>query len=102
MLNFIRPKSASLWAMSLVLPAAHLLLTVATRLDVMHTEGSWGWFLVFLVDLPVSLLFVRVSILDPLLVFGIGGTAWWFVINRLIVLGAQELLHAIHTSPSHR
>ena len=62
-----RLNSVTLLVLSLVLPAAHLLLTVATRLDVMHTEGSWGWFLVFIVDLPVSLTFLRLSSLDPLL-----------------------------------
>src|SRR5260370_13994356 len=50
-------------------------------------EGSWGGFLIFLVDLPASLLVLLLSN-----AFGIrtayalltGGTVWWFCIGILV------------------
>jgi hypothetical protein len=52
-----------------------------------HYEGSWGGFLIFLVDFPGSILPLLLSNalgignLHPLLVFG---TVWWFCIGILI------------------
>jgi hypothetical protein len=71
---------------SLVLPALHLALCAATKLGLLASEGSWGWFLVFLVDFPFSIaLLPLLKIADPLLVFGILGTAWWYLISRFVI-----------------
>jgi hypothetical protein len=75
---------------SLVLPALHLCLCVATRVGLLTSEGSWVWFLVFLVDFPFSILLLPLlKIADPLLVFGLLGTAWWFLINRVGMYGVR-------------
>jgi hypothetical protein len=75
---------------SLVLPALHLCLCVATRVGMLAAEGSWAWFLVFLVDFPFSILLLPLlKIADPLLVFGLLGTAWWFLISRVGVYGVR-------------
>jgi len=71
-------------AVSLVLPALHVCLCVATKVGLLASEGSWAWFLVFLVDFPFSILLLPLlKIADPLLVFGILGTAWWYLISRV-------------------
>ena len=41
-------------------------------------EGSWKWFLMFFVDLPISLLLVRIP-LPGLIVYGLWGTTWWYL-----------------------
>lgn len=82
------------WAapVSLVLPTLHLALCVATRAGWLTSEGSWGWFLVFLVDLPVSLLLLPLSkFADPLLLFGSVGTAWWFLVGNIFSHGIKRL-----------
>jgi hypothetical protein len=69
---------------ALVLPALHLGLCVATKAELLASEGSWGWFPVFFVNFPFSVLLLPLlKIADPLLVFGILGTAWWYLIGRL-------------------
>lgn len=79
-------------AVALVLPSLHLGLCVATKMGLLASEGSWGWFLVFLVDFPFSIaLLPLVKIADPLLVFGVLGTAWWYLISRLAIYGVGRL-----------
>jgi hypothetical protein len=69
---------------SVVLPALHVVVCVATEARLLASEGSWGWFLVFLIDFPFSLMLLPLlNPIDPLLVFGILGTAWWYLISRL-------------------
>ena len=73
-------------AVSFVLPALHLGLCVATKMGLLPSEGSWGWFFVFLVDFPFSFVLLPLGkIADPLLVFGILGTAWWYLISRFAI-----------------
>src|SRR5262245_7894850 len=77
---------------SLVLPTLHVGLCLATKAGRLAFEGSWGWFLVFVVDFPLSILLLPfLKIADPLLVFGILGTAWWYLISRLGVYCAGRL-----------
>ena len=79
---------------SLVLPALHLCLCVATRIGLLASEGSWAWFLVFLIDFPFSILLLPLlKIADPLLVFGLLGTTWWFLISRLGVYGVRRTVN---------
>ncbi len=54
-----------------------------------HAEGGWGGFLVFVVDLPISILLVRLSnamSLGSPIALLIGGTVWWFGLGILIVM----------------
>jgi hypothetical protein len=76
---------------SLVLPALHVCLCVATKVGLLASEGSWGWFLLFLVDFPFSIVLLPLlKIADPLLVFGILGTAWWYLISRFGIYCARR------------
>jgi hypothetical protein len=75
---------------SLPLPVMHLALCVVTQL-VRHTE-TWPWLLPYAVDLPLSLVLVPLSDrIPPLVVFGVLGTAWWYVINRVAVAVAVRV-----------
>lgn len=77
---------------SLGLPALHACLCVATRGGLLPSEGSWGWFVIFLIDFPFSILLLPLqNIADPLLVFGILGSAWWYLISRLGIYCAKRL-----------
>lgn len=79
-------------AVSLVLPALHLGLCLATQKGLLASEGSWGWFLVFLLDLPLSMaLLPLLKIADPFVVFSVLGTAWWYLISRLAVYAVARL-----------
>jgi hypothetical protein len=78
---------------SLVLPVLHVCLCVATKVGLLPSEGSWGWFLVFLIDFPFSVVLLPLlKIADPLLVFGVLGTAWWYLISRVGIYGAGRLV----------
>ncbi len=77
-----------------VLPALHLLLCIATRTGLLPSEGSWAWFLVFLVDFPFSILLLQLlNVVDPLLVFGILGTLWWYLVSRLLLYCVKRVRH---------
>jgi hypothetical protein len=66
-----------------VAPAAHLCLCFAVELGLYQAEGSWAWFLVYLVDYPFSILLLPVANqAGYMLAFGVGGTLWWYVLSR--------------------
>ena len=82
----------SIWRPSvalLVLPAIHLAMCVYIQLS--PSEGGWWWFPAFLVDLPFSILlmFVNYIVPSPLIVFGVLGTLWWYLIG----VGARCLFY---------
>jgi hypothetical protein len=63
-------------------------------------EGSWGGFLIFLVDLPVSvpaLLLSNVLVIRTEYVLLVVGTAWWFCIGVLI----SKLFTWLSTKPKN-
>ena len=73
----------------------HLALCAVTGLEVFPSEGSWRWFLPFLADFPFSILLLPLlKIAPPLLVFGVLGTLWWYLINRLAVYCVERLLQS--------
>ena len=64
----------------------HLFLCIATGAGAFHSEGSWAWFVVFLIDFPFSVLLLpALRIAPPLLVFGVLGTGWWYLITLVVV-----------------
>jgi hypothetical protein len=64
----------------LPLPLLHIALCLWAQL--IPSEGSWGWFFIFALDFPFSVLLLRATdVAPPLLVFGILGTLWWLLIN---------------------
>ncbi len=79
-------KSRLRWAVTLVLPVLHLCLCLAIALDIYASEGSWAGFLLYLIDYPFSILLLpAANVAGYLLVFGVGGTMWWYVISRICV-----------------
>jgi hypothetical protein len=66
----------------LVLPVSHLVLCLVVQVNA--TSGSWSWFPLFLIDLPVSSLLIRIESLPSLVTFGIFGTIWWYFVAILI------------------
>jgi hypothetical protein len=66
----------------LVLPVSHLVLCLAVQVNA--TLGSWSWFPVFLIDFPFSFLLIRIEFLPPIVIFGIFGTLWWYVLAIVI------------------
>jgi hypothetical protein len=58
----------------------------------MPSEGSWRWFPAFLVDLPFSLLLIELpESVPPLVVYGVLGSLWWYLIALLIIKGFNKL-----------
>ena len=67
----------------LMLPALHVIVCIIVQFS--PSEGSWQWFPVFLVDLPISVLLMFLGYLLPgWAVLGIFGTLWWYFISALI------------------
>jgi hypothetical protein len=59
----------------------HFLVCIAISLGAVASEGSWKWFIPFLMDFPASILFLPLQgVLPNLLVFGVLGSAWWFLL----------------------
>jgi hypothetical protein len=67
-----------------VLPALHLCFCLFIQFS--DFEGSWGWFLAFLVDFPFSvLLFPWGKYFSALVCFGVFGTLWWLLLSWLLM-----------------
>jgi hypothetical protein len=57
------------------------------------TEGSWGGFIVYLFDLPLSIPLTLVAQRlggDGALI--VGGTLWWFCVGAALSKGARFLI----------
>jgi hypothetical protein len=85
-----------------VLPLIHFGLCIWMAVSLLDSQTeNWGWFPIFVIDLPFSILLLRIANLGSsfneygaqaysLLVFGLGGSAWWLLINVFLVrLGAK-------------
>jgi hypothetical protein len=57
---------------------AHALL--ARVIYSQHFEGSWGGFLLFIVDFPASLLFLVPGLSGSWLAMTVIGGAWWYFV----------------------
>jgi hypothetical protein len=65
-----------------ILPVLHLCLVVAIATELLEFEGSWGWFLVYLIDLPFSILLLFLGhYAGPEILFGVLGTLWWYFLS---------------------
>ncbi len=48
-------------------------------------EGSWGGFVLFVIDFPISLLLMLLPFKwDQWVLFGIFGSLWWYILGVLI------------------
>lgn len=77
---------------------AHVIFYVAVLSQ--HYEGSWGGFLIFIVDFPVSFLLLTplpVSTDVAMFIMLIAGTIWWFFIGVLLAPLVQDIVTAIVT-----
>ena len=68
----------------LALAALNLLLTFLVYRE--HFEGSWGGFVLFCLDFPISLLSFLPVGWNQWLFFFIVGPAWWYFVGMLIVV----------------
>jgi hypothetical protein len=69
--------------LSWILFATHLALVFGILEQ--HFEGSWGGFLLFLLDFPVSLLSFLPVGWASWFFFGVIGSLWWYVIGIVAV-----------------
>lgn len=73
------------------LPLAHIALCVATLLG--SSEGSWGWFVVFLADFPFSILVLPVAnVVGPFPAFVTLGSLWWYGLSRVLLFLLRKVL----------
>jgi hypothetical protein len=93
-MGFERPARA----LALILPAFHLSLCVAIGTGLLRFEGSWGGFLIFLIDLPFSILLLPLfAVADNVLVLAIFGTGWWYLVSRFILYLSGRLIRRHRT-----
>ncbi len=79
-----------------VLPAIHLLICLVIAVGLIPTEGAWMWFPVFFLDFPFSILLLPLlDTTNPLLVFGILGTLWWYILSILLALLFRGIYKAV-------
>jgi len=81
-----------------VLPTLHLLLCLAIGSGLVPYKGEWSvWFFVYLLDLPVSILALLLHPIPPVISFGVIGTAWWYLLSRLVIgLGRRSAWRSTH------
>lgn len=79
----------------LAAPLIHVLFCIASNAN--PEGGGWNWFLLFILDLPFSILLLVLSqFMSDFAVFGVFGTLWWFAIG----VGVRFLYRRIHRSGS--
>jgi hypothetical protein len=76
-------------------PLLHLCLCISITLG--HFESGWE-YLIFYIDFPISVLVMSAlySFDHPLILFGIVGTIWWFILSWLISTWICRLVDTIH------
>ena len=84
--------------LNFLLPLFHTCLCAAIALGLNKAEGSWKWFAVFWVDFPMSILLLPLLRIfhHPLIVFGIAGGLWWFLISALATVLFRKMLTSLH------
>lgn len=76
--------SRALWS-GLIAVVLHSVLCALIVSGIYAPIGSWGWFVVFIVDFPVSVLFLPVTDYVPTaLVFLALWGAWWFTVAYML------------------
>jgi hypothetical protein len=83
----------------LVLPALHLCLCLAVALGLLPSSEWSNWFIVFLVDFPVSILFLMMDPIPPIVSFGLLGTAWWYVLSATVFFVFRRALSSASDAP---
>ena len=79
----ILPRQKGYLIASLALPVLHLCACLIVGSGILGSEGSWGWFPMFVVDFPFSIALLPViNGLGPAPAFVVLGTIWWFVLSR--------------------
>jgi hypothetical protein len=63
-------------------------------------EGSWGGFLIYIIDLPVSLLYLHLvkSTSQQVIASIVLGGIWWYVVGSVL---ARGVCWAWHTLQKH-
>ena len=76
------PRMGMLARISVALAVASCHAVAIIVISQTPSEGSWQWFPAFVIDFPVSLiwLFLLQSSMSPLMFFGLFGSAWWFYV----------------------
>jgi len=69
-----------------VVAGIHLLLCIAMESSLAGSPGqSWGWFPMFVIDFPISILFLLFLQGQPqFLVYGLFGSLWWAALTILL------------------
>jgi hypothetical protein len=99
-----RPKSRKRLFLLNLLPFLHLCACLIIAFA--HLEQAWGYL--FLVDIPMSAIILAIGYNydHPLLLFGVLGTLWWYLLS-----GAADMLirrlwargnHPVAASPERR
>ncbi len=76
---------SKLFLYPLAVGTIHFAICVALRFGVVASEGSWSWFVLFLLDLPISIPLIMIPVPEPLFTFGVFGTGWWVWLTHYFV-----------------
>jgi hypothetical protein len=77
-------KKSFLQPIPAVVALIHFVICLAIAVG--QAEGSWGWFVAFLLDLPFSILLLYLpQAVPPFISFGILGTAWWYFLVFFLI-----------------
>jgi len=68
---------ARLVVVPLLAALVHFGICYAIDSGMVQSEGGWKWFIPFVLDLPLSLVFTVFKGVSPLLLFGVVGSLWW-------------------------
>ncbi len=85
--------TAGQWSPALfILPAAYVGFALAVQAEVLQWEGSWGWFFVFILGLPASILGMFAAyVVGPFIGFSVFGGIQWYWVSR----GLREALREV-------
>ena len=77
--NLVRPTRPVL-----VVPMLHVIFCFVVELGI--SDEGFKWFLPYIIDLPASELFRRITILPEFDCFIVFGTLWWYCVSLVFRL----------------
>lgn len=81
----MRSAKKILFVIPITFALIHFFLCVLIETGVIRSEGSWAWFVIFLIDFPFSILLLKISDLTTMFIsFGILGSLWWYLISLVV------------------
>src|SRR5476651_1801950 len=88
----------TIWVVGTIAATIHVAICFVVAQH--HSEGSWQWLPVFVLDFPFSVVLEELSPKgsEPLVTFGLFGSLWWLLLGAGIASILRRWVGSVATS----